>query len=63
MNNRTDKPKRDAWSSHSRTARSDIKDILKLIESNGRVYLEDTSGVEVSDSNESDDEGAIEVIE
>ena len=63
MNNRPDKPKRDAWSSRNRAARSDIKDLLKPIESNGRVYLENMTGVEVCDSNDSDDERAIEVIE
>jgi hypothetical protein len=63
MNNRPGKPKRDARSLRNRTARSDIKDRLKPIESNGQIYLENTTGVEVSDSNDSDDEGAIEVIE
>jgi len=63
MNTRPDKPKINAWSLRHRTARSDIKDRLTPIESNGRVYLENMTGVEVCDSNDSDDERAIEVIE
>jgi len=60
MNNRPDKPKMDTWSLRNRMARSEIKDRLTSIESNGRVYLEDTTDVEVCDSN---DEGETEVIE
>jgi hypothetical protein len=48
--------------SNDRVRNANIKDLLKPIESNGRVYLENTTGIEVCE-NDIDDEGDIETIE
>jgi len=57
--------KANAWSSSERLIRPDIKDRLTPVELDGRVYLEDTTGSEVCDSNDQGDydQGNIEIIE
>ena len=61
-NNHPGPPKTNPWSSHARRARSEIKERLTPVESNGRVYLENTSGVEAIAADE-EDEGAVEIVE
>ncbi len=59
-NNRPDKPKMDLRSASYRIAHSDIKDRLTPIESKGRVYFENTTGIEACDSNDGGESDAIE---
>lgn len=62
LQNRPVNPKTNTRPSNDRIMRSDIKDLLQPIESNGRVYLENTTGIEICE-NENEDEGGIETIE
>lgn len=59
-NNQAGNPKTNARSSKYSVIHPDLKDRLTPIESNGRVYLENTTGIEPC---EDDDEGKIETIE
>ena len=54
-----------ALSSSDRVRNADIKHLLKPVESNGRVYLENTSGIEacVNNNNNNNNEQDIETIE
>jgi len=61
-NNHPRTPKTNPWPSHARRARSEIKERLTPVESNGRVYLENTSGVEAIVGDE-EDEAAVEIVE
>ena len=62
LQNRPVNPKTNTRPSNDRIMRSDIKDLLQPIESNGRVYLENTTGIEICE-NENEDKGGIETIE
>ena len=58
-NNPPGTPKTNSWSSNARRIRSEVKERLTPVESSGRIYFENTSGIEASD----DDETVIEIIE
>ena len=63
-NSHPDTQKMNSWSSNARRASSEVKERLTPVECNGRIYLENTSGIEASDEdNNNNDETAIEVIE
>ena len=55
-------PRTNAWSSKYRVNNQENNSQLKAVESNGRVYLENTTGVKVCE-NDNDDEREIETIE
>jgi hypothetical protein len=63
-NNRLGSQKMNSWSSNARRIHSEVKERLTPVECNGRIYLENTSGIEASDEdNNNNDETAIEVVE
>lgn len=53
----------NSWSSRARRTRAEIKERLTPVESKGRVYLENTTGIEAACEEDNNDEGNIEIIE
>jgi hypothetical protein len=53
----------NVWSSRFREFNKENNTQLKTVISNGRVYFENTSGVEACEEEDNNDEGNIEIIE